>query len=239
MGRPREAGATRRPPRPVRPDHDSRYSLVHALMRVNSRGGDVAEGANKYVTPIDWSATIGRMSSRRGSMTIGWRGGLMRLSFVKLVTLVALFGAVLIGVPEQVHADIQSEINQARTAHGQKDYDRAIAIYTRIISSGLPDTHKQAFAVYANRALAYAFSGRMQSAIKDYDKAVELGKARGHDPSVAHVLQLRGRVYYHIGDLDHAIRDFEEAIGLLTKNDDYKKDLEKTLGILRAKKNRE
>lgn len=66
--------------------------------------------------------------------------------------------------------------------------------------------------IYSNRGLAYDGLGNYQYAIKDYNKAIELG------PETAKIYISRGNTYDSLGDYQQAIKDYSKAIELAPQN---------------------
>jgi tetratricopeptide (TPR) repeat protein len=61
---------------------------------------------------------------------------------------------------------------------------------------------------YVNRGLAYRRQGDLHSAIRDYDKAIEI------NPRAADAFNNRGNAYQGLRDHERAMRDYREAIRL-------------------------
>lgn len=106
--------------------------------------------------------------------------------------------------------------------HEQKDYDRAIADYSKLIEIGPRDPYyrhnslddgdgSQDAEYYSARGNAYWSKGDYDQTIADYSKAIEIEQAAhkqaGH-------YEERGYVYYAKGDNDRAIVDYNKAIEL-------------------------
>jgi tetratricopeptide (TPR) repeat protein len=85
--------------------------------------------------------------------------------------------------------------------HHKREYDRAIADYTRVIEIELRDA-----VAYNNRGLAYRAKGDSDRAIADYTRAIEI------DPRDAVAYNNRGIAYRAKGDNDRAIADHSKAI---------------------------
>ena len=99
--------------------------------------------------------------------------------------------------------------------HYQKDYDRAIADFTQVISFD------------PNYVSAYHFRGDVYHEKKDYDRAIaDYTQAILLDPNYASTYRLRGNAYTDKGDYDRAIADYEAALQLEPNNYFAKKGLE-------------
>src|SRR5262245_51263719 len=91
---------------------------------------------------------------------------------------------------------------QGATASNDRDYDRAIALFSEAIRL---DPHSNAF---NNRGLAYSNKGDNDRAISDYNEAIRL------DPNYSLAFSNRGIAYSKKGENDRAISDYNEAIRL-------------------------
>jgi tetratricopeptide (TPR) repeat protein len=85
--------------------------------------------------------------------------------------------------------------------HDRREYDRAIADYTKIIEIKPRDA-----VAYNNRGMAYRAKGDNDSAIADYTKAIDI------DPTDARAHNNRGIAYRAKGDNDRAIADQTRAV---------------------------
>ncbi len=65
---------------------------------------------------------------------------------------------------------------------------------------------------FAHAGIAYEQAGQFQSAIAEYDKALQI------DPKLATILCRRGHARHNIGDYDRAIADFSKAIAIAPKD---------------------
>lgn len=102
------------------------------------------------------------------------------------------------------------ETNAALCSDTGVDRDRIIGACTWLLVSGMLD--ENLYAVYNNRALAYANKGENDKAISDYDKAIAL------NPDLAITYYNRGLAYRNKGQHGLSIRDYDKAISL---NPDY------------------
>lgn len=89
----------------------------------------------------------------------------------------------------------------------KRDYDRAIADFSRIIQFEPNIAY-----VYTARAKAYLSLLTLDAAIADYDKAIEL------DPNNPETYRERGVAFYLNNDTDLAIADYSKAIELDPNN---------------------
>jgi tetratricopeptide (TPR) repeat protein len=92
---------------------------------------------------------------------------------------------------------------QGATASNDRDYDRAIALFSEAIQ--LAPDYASAF---SSRGLAYSKKGDVDRAISDYNEAIRL------DPHNSLAFSNRGIAYSKKGDVDRAISDYNEAIRL-------------------------
>lgn len=134
--------------------------------------------------------------------------------------------------------------NRAQVKTKLDKLEEAIADYTKAIELLNPSDTQYQFNSYFNRGNCYRRLGRLDESVEDLKKAVginsnnasahnnlglsyfekedfedalnEFTKAIGHKPHALH-FNNRGLAYYHIGQLDAAKRDFDEA---LKKNTD-------------------
>jgi tetratricopeptide (TPR) repeat protein len=92
---------------------------------------------------------------------------------------------------------------QGATASNDRDYDRAIALFSEAIQ--LAPDYASAF---NSRGLAYSKKGDNDRAISDYNEAIRL------DPHNSLAFSNRGWAYAGKGENDRAISDYNEAIRL-------------------------
>jgi tetratricopeptide (TPR) repeat protein len=136
--------------------------------------------------------------------------------------------------------DAVAYYNRGIAHDDKKDYDRAIADYTRVIeihpqaaaysNRGYAYTHKRdydrAFADYASAAASdagyadiYFNRGNAYDDIKDFDRAAaEYSKAIAIDPMSADSYSDRGLAYAANGDYDRAIADYDRALAIDPKD---------------------
>jgi len=89
------------------------------------------------------------------------------------------------------------------TASNDRDYDRAIALFSEAIRL---DTHNSL--AFNSRGNAYSKKGDNDRAISDYNEAIRL------DPNNSKTFNSRGWAYAGKGENDRAISDYNEAIRL-------------------------
>jgi tetratricopeptide (TPR) repeat protein len=104
-------------------------------------------------------------------------------------------------VPDKGRHVIQ--FGRAKAAFENKDYDQAIAIYTKIIELD----PENAFA-YTKRGYSHYKLGEDQQAINDYNKTIEL------NPDYAETYALRGLAYAFLQQQEQAINDCRKALEL-------------------------
>jgi tetratricopeptide (TPR) repeat protein len=85
--------------------------------------------------------------------------------------------------------------------HDRREYDRAIADYTKIIEINPTDA-----VAYNNRGIAYRAKGDNDSAIADHTRAIKI------DPELSSAYNSRGIAHRAKGDNDSAIADHTRAI---------------------------
>ena len=90
---------------------------------------------------------------------------------------------------------------KASLASDQRDYDRAIELYTKYI-----EHHPKSSGAYNNRAIAYNNLGKQQEALADYKKAIEL------DPNDTVYLTNLARLLLDMGQQEEAIEQLQTAI---------------------------
>ena len=88
----------------------------------------------------------------------------------------------------------------------KRGYDRAIVGFTNAIRC--QPNHMYA---YANRAVAYQWTGEHGRAIGDFNRAIEL------NPRLPLVYYNRGISWRFLGEFDRAVADYTEAIALLAR----------------------
>lgn len=103
----------------------------------------------------------------------------------------------------------------AETAYRNGEYEKAIELFTEVAK------HSDNPAIYGNRANCYSSIGDIDSALKDYETAIEKAtRSSGdpNDPRLAYFYYNRGYAYELAGRYQQAIDDYEKTIAL---NPDY------------------
>lgn len=88
-----------------------------------------------------------------------------------------------------------------------RQYESVIKLYSQAIRSGKL-SGDNLLTAYRNRGKAYFRQREYDTAIDDYDRAIEL------NPKDAALFDARGSAYYHKADYERAISDYTEAIRL-------------------------
>lgn len=106
----------------------------------------------------------------------------------------------------------QQFINEGYAAAGRGDFAAAVENYTKAINiyPKLPQ-------MFFNRGTAYLHIKQPDSAIKDFDKAIEMG-ANLPDEQLAAFYMNRGLAYMGKDDYKKSIEDFDKSIGLKSKD---------------------
>jgi tetratricopeptide (TPR) repeat protein len=113
---------------------------------------------------------------------------------------------------EKDPSDAVAYYNRGVAYDEEKDYDRAIADYTRVI-----EVHPQA-AAYSNRGYAYTHKRDSDRAFADYASAVET------DAGYADTYFNRGNAYDDIKDFDRAVVEYSKAIAIDAMSADFYSD---------------
>ena len=114
------------------------------------------------------------------------------------VLVAALFLSGILAAPA-VRAD------SATDCFGE-DIERRITGCTELIEK--PDGNSDVSLAYAMRALAYSLKGQYDTAVRDYDVAIEMR------PDFAVALNNRAWAYYKWGKIDLAMPDVEKSLEL-------------------------
>lgn len=107
-----------------------------------------------------------------------------------------------------------------RAACLSDDSDVSIAACTADINSGEETAPADLALAYYNRGLSYAHKHDFQTAIADYNKAIELN---GSDSNFHDGL---GEAYYNTGNRDAATSEFQAALKINPNDDVAESDLE-------------
>jgi len=120
--------------------------------------------------------------------------------------------------------------NSGDAALDQKNYDKAITEFTKVIK--LEPSNSGA---YHNRCLAYVNKKQYEKAITDCNQAIRF------DPDYAYTYYVRGLAYVEKGDYDQAIENFSTVVNASVDSDaearynrgnvyaNYKKDYKKAI----------
>ncbi|CAL7945119.1 unnamed protein product [Xylocopa violacea] len=101
---------------------------------------------------------------------------------------------------EEEIAESQSKRSEAVSAFVEKDYEKAIELYTEAIV-----LNPQASLLYAKRGQIFLLMNKPNACIRDCDRALELNP----DSAAAH--KFRGRAYYLLGKFEEAASDLRLA----------------------------
>ena len=118
-------------------------------------------------------------------------------------------------VPGDPHASELAMVRPLIVSGNQKarnkDYDGAIADFTKAIELGqqLPDMLRAG--PYVNRGMAYADKGDLDAGLADLNKAIKLQSDN------AYAYQDRGEIYRKRNEPEKAIADFNKAIKISSK----------------------
>jgi len=120
-----------------------------------------------------------------------------------------IIGLLLTFSPLYVLAESVNDcLNRGNAYFDKKDYDRAIANYTRATQFTPSNEHETRLKgeVYTRRGNAYYYKKNYAKAISDYSNAIEAGISLGYSN--------RGNAYCLTGEYDKAIQDYNKAIEL-------------------------
>ena len=113
--------------------------------------------------------------------------------------------------PAQELADSASSLlSQARRAYTAQHPEDAVALATKAIEANAEDPRG-----YSLRASLHEASGRLEEALEDYDRLVQLL------PQNADVVNQRGSVHFKAGHIEASIVDFDRAIELEPRQEPY------------------
>jgi len=168
---------------------------------------------------------------------------------MKLLTkkiLLNVFAIALLNIIQHVHAGGIDDAEAGDAAKARRDYDKAIALYSKALHSGDLNYSNQAV-VLNNRASAYANQKKFTLAIDDfnlslrlrpnadvfYNRALTFAQNRQYDQSIADYTEAinlapkranfylsRGAVYALMQKYKDSIADFTKAIDLNSRNAD-------------------
>lgn len=92
----------------------------------------------------------------------------------------------------------------ALDAHGKNDYDKAIKIYTSILSKK-PDNHIKSI-IYNHRGMAYFTQSKYKKSIKDFSHAIKFG------PNNHRAYNNRGNAYKMLNMYENALEDMNMSL---------------------------
>jgi tetratricopeptide (TPR) repeat protein len=117
---------------------------------------------------------------------------------------------------EAAQAPVQITLEEAKAAAEEgeqaiaaKDFEKAMAAYTKLLQYGLQDPYNRRVAVL----MGHTGRGQALAGMEDYDAAVEEFKnATDQEPTFGPTLIARGQMYLEIGAADQALTDFQAAV---------------------------
>jgi tetratricopeptide (TPR) repeat protein len=126
--------------------------------------------------------------------------------FIAISSFAVIVGQSLGGSHESELAVIRPLVVSGNQKARDKDYDGAIADFTKAIKLGeqLPDMLRAG--PYINRGLAYADKGDLEAGLADLNKAIKL------QPNYIYAYQDRGEIYRKRNEPEKALADFNKAI---------------------------
>lgn len=111
----------------------------------------------------------------------------------------------------QAWADAWSDYSEAKKAGKSKDFDKAFALYQKVIDSGQLKG-KDLAEIYYSRGNTWFDKGDLDKAIADFSKCVEL------DPKNGDAYYSRAFAWDYKGEPDKAIADFTKAVEINPKD---------------------
>ncbi|MDR1073510.1 MAG: tetratricopeptide repeat protein [Treponema sp.] len=114
--------------------------------------------------------------------------------------------------------------DNANSAEREKDYDRAIAEYTKIITTDGYSRHVAA--AYSRRALAYFTKGDYENAITDYGECIRLNPGNKYSGERYAAYRRRAQAFLFSGQPEKARDDYKKALKIFPWNFDVKIELE-------------
>lgn len=126
----------------------------------------------------------------------------------KLLGVLALI--VALAAPATAWADAREDFNIAFSAQKQKQYSKAVEYYTRAIDSGELSGGNLAI-VYNNRGNSYAKMGKLDKAMADYRRSMQI------NPNYAFPVNGMGLALRRKGKFSQAIAHFTRALELNPK----------------------
>jgi tetratricopeptide (TPR) repeat protein len=153
------------------------------------------------------------------------RWSAVRLALSAIYIIIIILAAIPAGTGAAEEVSNLDYLEAAFIHHRNGDYDQAIRLYTKVITS--KDIRaKDRSITYLLRGEAKRDSGRPDAALKDFSRAIKIR------PRYAQAYYFRGLLKEKQGDLSGALSDVKEAATIRPGNDLY----QKRLTILKAKK---
>ena len=128
----------------------------------------------------------------------------------RMLLVAFLLLTVLVCVTSPAWTDGLDDLDAGSIAFNERDYDKAISLFTKAIMSGELTREDLRFA-YEGRGQAWAEKGDNDRAIADYTKAIVI------DPKDAGAYYSRGNAWYNKSDYDKAIADYTKTIEINPK----------------------
>jgi len=205
-------------------------TIVEQLRVATKKYNDVqVQTLNQPITAQEGS-DVARAKGKEHKASIvlwGWYGKtkekvLITIHFQVLIKPIGLFllqekETLKLSVAELENFTIQEELSSKMSyltlltlglaRYDAQDYNGAIEALTDALNqAAVPEQMIEPAAIYFYRGTAYAVKGNTDSAIRDYNTAIEI------NPNDADVYNNRGIAYTVNGALDSAIRDYNTAI---------------------------
>lgn len=129
------------------------------------------------------------------------------LNFIFLTSLLSVF---VIAQTSEDAKKFQQHLNDGNIAYTRRDFQTAIEYFSQAIN-----IYPKVPQLFFNRGLCYSYIRDYDSAIKDYNKALELNLPKAHK---VHLYLNRGIAFRTKGEYTDAIKDFDESISLDQNN---------------------
>lgn len=107
----------------------------------------------------------------------------------------------LLSVVEDQYQDVESYWKKGSSYYFQKDYDQAIAYYTKALELDPKD-----ILAYDGRGKAYIAQEKYEEAIADYNQAIAINS------NYAAFYNHRGAAYYRKGDIEQSLKDYNKTL---------------------------
>jgi len=99
---------------------------------------------------------------------------------------------------------VEKQIFDALEAHSNKNYRKAIKLYSKILHQKIPPQMRSI--VYNHRGMAYFILSDYDRSLKDFSKALE------YEPKNVIILNNRGLAFRMLHQYEQALRDFERSV---------------------------